>query len=174
MKKKCILLIFFLSALHSLRAQPGDTLYSFHILPDVTVTIDRTITSFHSNKTFILVFYALPNGNTTAQTMGKRMQPGDDWHYDIQHIRAQTDFVRRQLPDRNIVVAYLENDYKSWPTWKQYYGPLMCGRAERRRDMSDLRLAGCTPEPLMNYLKALGLFRAGKRSFVLIPRTILF
>lgn len=119
MKKKCILFIFFLSALHALRAQPGDTLYSFRILPDVTVTIDRTITSFHSNKTFILVFYALPNGNTTAQTMGKRIQPGDDWHYDIQHVRAQTDFVRRQLPNRNVVVAYVENDYKSWPAWKQ-------------------------------------------------------
>lgn len=35
----------------------------------------------------------------------------------------------------------------------------MCGRAGRRRDVPELPLPGCAPEPLMGYLKALGVFR---------------
>lgn len=88
---------------------------SFRIFNDVKVTLD--IPQYKSKET-ILVFFALPNGNTTAQTMGKKMQIEDDWHYDIQHIRAQTEFLRGKLKE-NIVVAYLENNYKSWPSWKQ-------------------------------------------------------
>src|SRR5205814_6050771 len=56
----------------------------------------------------LLILYALPNGNTTEQTIGKTIQSGDDWHYDIQHIGAQTRFLRRMLPNRPIIVAYLE------------------------------------------------------------------
>lgn len=67
----------------------------------------------------MIVFYALPNGNTTEQTMGKKMKEGDDWHFDIQHIRAQTKFIRQQLSKTNFVVIYLENNLKSWPAWKQ-------------------------------------------------------
>jgi hypothetical protein len=51
--------------------------------------------------------------------MGKKMAAGDDWHYDIQHIRAQTEFIRNADRKRNYVVIYLENDQKSWPAWKQ-------------------------------------------------------
>ncbi|MBK9569296.1 MAG: hypothetical protein IPO53_04835 [Chitinophagaceae bacterium] len=50
--------------------------------------------------------------------MGKKLQPGDDWHFDIQHIRAQTAFIRQQLSNQNFVVIYLENNYKSWPSWE--------------------------------------------------------
>ncbi|HSV10412.1 MAG TPA: hypothetical protein VLI68_06560, partial [Hanamia sp.] len=50
--------------------------------------------------------------------MGKKITANDDWHFDIQHIRAQTAFLRGKL-DENIVVVYLENNYKSWPLWKQ-------------------------------------------------------
>ena len=82
---------------------------------DVKITLD--IPEYKHKKT-ILILYALPNGNTTAQTMGKKLQPGDDWHYDIQHIKAQTEFLREKLKE-NIAVAYLENDFKSWPSWKQ-------------------------------------------------------
>ena len=66
----------------------------------------------------MIILYALPNGNTTEHTMGKKKAEGDDWHFDIQHIKAQTRFIRKQLPRKNIVVIYLENDYKSWPQWK--------------------------------------------------------
>ena len=68
-----------------------------------------------------LILYALPNGNTTAQTMGRRLQPGMDWHFDIQHIAAQTRALReRGLPQA--VVAYLEADSKSWPEWRRRQG----------------------------------------------------
>jgi hypothetical protein len=96
---------------------PKDSIVSFTMGGDVTVTIDfPVVLKKHRNTT--IVFFALPNGNTTAQTMGKKLQEGDDWHYDIQHIRAQTKFVRHQWKGHNVIVAYLENKYKSWPQWK--------------------------------------------------------
>jgi hypothetical protein len=95
-------------------------LQSFMMRDSVMVTIDRP-SAFKKNKPSIVIFYALPNGNSTAWTMGKKMQPGDDWHYDIQHIAAQTSFIRQQLRKTNIVVIYLENNYKSWPRWKQVH-----------------------------------------------------
>lgn len=84
---------------------------------DVTITLDIPQDGNASQKT-LLVFYALPNGNTTAQTMGKKLLSGDDWHYDIQHIRAQTAFVREKMKGTRVVLAYLENSFKSWPAWK--------------------------------------------------------
>ena len=83
---------------------------------DVKITLDWPEKIKYKKTT--LVIYALPNGNTTEQTMGKKMKEGDDWHYDIQHIRAQTAFLRPLLKE-NLLVAYLENSYKSWPSWKQ-------------------------------------------------------
>ena len=88
-------------------------------MEDVRITIDRPLNHKRNKKPTILILYALPNGNTTEQTMGKKMQPGDDWHFNIQNIRAQTEFIRQSLPDRHIVVSYLENTYKSWPLWKR-------------------------------------------------------
>lgn len=46
------------------------------------------------------------------------MKDGDEWHFDIQHIKAQTKFVRNELKQQNIALAYLENNFKSWPLWK--------------------------------------------------------
>ena len=84
---------------------------------DVLITIDQP-SSYKKTSSTVIILYALPNGNTTAQTMGKKMQSGDDWHFDIQHIKAQTEFIRSQWKKKNIVVVYLENEYKSWPSWK--------------------------------------------------------
>ena len=53
--------------------------------------------------------------------MGKKMEPGDDWHNDIQHIRAQTEFIRAKMKGKNFTVVYLENKQKSWPAWKQQH-----------------------------------------------------
>jgi hypothetical protein len=84
----------------------------------VKVTIDKP-SDIVKHKNTIITFFALPNGNSTEQTMGKKMNAGDDWHFDIQHIRAQTKFVRQRLSNENFIVIYLENTYKSWPSWKQ-------------------------------------------------------
>jgi hypothetical protein len=98
--------------------QPSNNIDSFKIYGDVKVTIDKP-SDLSVHKRTIIVFFALPNGNSTEQTMGKKMVAGDDWHFDIQHIRAQTKFIRQQLSDKNFIVIYLENTYKSWPSWKQ-------------------------------------------------------
>ena len=74
---------------------------------------------FDSNKPVRLVLYALPNGNTIEQTVGRRIKPGDDWHFDIQHIGAQTRWLRDTTHDANLVVAYLECSEKAWPVWRR-------------------------------------------------------
>jgi hypothetical protein len=73
-------------------------------------------------KPATLVFYALPNGNTIAWTKGKKKAPEEDWHYEIQHIGAQTRFLRQLFPDRAVVVAYLEAEGRSWPAWRRKHG----------------------------------------------------
>jgi hypothetical protein len=70
-----------------------------------------------------LVLYALPNGNTIEHTFGRRVKPGDDWHFDIQHIGAQTRWLRSKLTDARLVVAYLECAEKSWPAWRRKHDP---------------------------------------------------
>lgn len=99
-------------------AQSRGTVDSFWIHTDVKISVDRPV-NYSAGKKTIITFFALPNGNSTEQTMGKKMKAGDDWHFDIQHIRAQTAFIRERLPRINFVVIYLENNYKSWPAWKQ-------------------------------------------------------
>jgi hypothetical protein len=100
--------------------QQSASIDSFRIHGDIRVTIDKP-GDFSAHKKTIVTFFALPNGNTTEQTMGKKIQSGDDWHFDIQHIKAQTKFIRQQLKNKNFVVIYLENNYKSWPSWKQQH-----------------------------------------------------
>lgn len=72
-----------------------------------------------NSKPTKIVIYALPNGNTTAQTFGKKLAIGDDWHFDIQHIGAQTSFIRKQDQKHSYIVVYLENTLKSWPAWRR-------------------------------------------------------
>jgi len=96
----------------------SDSCIVFSFREDVRITICYP-QNFTHKKTTQLILFALPNGNSTEQTMGKKMVQGDDWHYDIQHIAAQTKFVREKNIDENIVVAYLENSNKSWPAWKK-------------------------------------------------------
>jgi hypothetical protein len=119
----------------------GERIASFTLDPEVKILInappqerfvaakktlrspkDESFQSKPKNSKTLLILYALPNGNTTEQTIGKAIKPGEDWHYDIQHIGAQTRFLRHLLPRRPIVVAYLENNLKSWPAWRKKYG----------------------------------------------------
>ncbi len=80
---------------------------------------DRRLASQTNN---LLIIYALPNGNTIEQTVGKHLQPGDDWRFDIQHIGAQTRFLRQVLSNDFVVIAYLENSLQSWPGWRKRNG----------------------------------------------------
>lgn len=115
--KKCLLLVSFILIAVAGSCQNEESFTVFNMFGDVQITMDIPA-DFSPSKKNEIILYALPNGNSTAQTMGKKMEPGDDWHFDIQHIKAQTGFIRKKLKNENIVVVYLENSYKSWPLWK--------------------------------------------------------
>jgi hypothetical protein len=102
------------------KARQGAKFEVIELHAGVRVVIDRPEAG--SEKPVLLVFYALPNGNTIEQTIGKAIKPGDDWHFDIQHIGAQIAFLREKITDRQLVVGYLENDLKSWPSWRKANG----------------------------------------------------
>jgi hypothetical protein len=95
---------------------------SFRLEPEVRVLINAPPLAESQTKRLLLIFYALPNGSTIEQTMGRSPSPGNDWRFDIQHIAAQTRFLRQTLTNRSVVVAYLENDLRSWPGWRRKYG----------------------------------------------------
>ena len=90
------------------------------IQPGATATIVAP-EKLDLSKTVDLILYALPNGNSTAETMGRWPRDSVAWRYDIQHIAAQT----RALRDRGYpqaIVVYLEAEGKSWPSWRARLG----------------------------------------------------
>lgn len=88
--------------------------------PDVRIAVDAPA-RMDKRKPTKLIFYALPNGNTIEWTAGKRLYAGDDWHYDIQHITAQTRFLREKVKKYNFVVVYLMAAGKSWGAWRSQH-----------------------------------------------------
>jgi hypothetical protein len=103
--------------------QFGELVSRFTLTPEVKVLINSPArTDFAPNKPVLLIFYTLPNGNTIEQTIGRKLRPRDDWHFDIQHIGAQTRFLREMITNRTVVVAYLAADQKSWPAWRKKNG----------------------------------------------------
>ncbi len=97
----------------------NEQICSFNYEPEIRILINAPAADiFDPNVPAEIILFALPNGNTIEQTVGKKLNAGDDWHYDIQHIGAQTRFLRNQSRDKNIVIVYLETSQKSWPSWK--------------------------------------------------------
>lgn len=98
-------------------------------------------------KPTLLVLYPLPNGNTIEWTIGRARADGLDWHYDIQHIGAQTRRLREVIHDENIVVAYLEAEGRSWPAWRRTHDRsselivAVIDRVRRQVGLPDTRLA---------------------------------
>lgn len=64
----------------------------------------------------------MPNGNTISWTRGRKMEPGMDWHFDIQHIDAQKDYLRHLYPKQNIILVYAMSDKMSFPLWTKETG----------------------------------------------------
>ena len=94
----------------------------FNYDPEIRIFINAPSAElFDPNKRTEIALFALPNGNTIEQTIGKKLNAGDDWHYDIQHIGAQTRFLRNQSNETNLVTVYLETAQKSWPSWRAKY-----------------------------------------------------
>ena len=97
----------------------NEQVLTFNYEPKIRVHINApSPKTFDPDKKVVIALFALPNGNTTKQTIGKVIKEGEDWHYDIQHIGAQTRFIRNKLASFNFVTVYLENEYLSWPAWK--------------------------------------------------------
>lgn len=102
------------------RTRFAEDVTEFKPLPDVRVIINSPLAAqFTPGKPVRLVLYALPNGNTIEQTAGRRLRPGDDWHFDIQHIAAQMRWLRAADMNHLWVVAYLEAKGLSWPAWRK-------------------------------------------------------
>ncbi len=100
----------------------NEQVLTFTFNPEVRIQINAPSTdSFDQNKSTEIIFFALPNGNTIEQTVGKILKPGDDWHFDIQHIGAQTRFIRQHETNYNVVTVYLETSQLAWPTWRSKY-----------------------------------------------------
>ncbi len=87
------------------------------IFPGTRILINAPLSGFGPADRVMLILYALPNGNTIEETFGKKNAGEDEWRYDIQHIGAQTRFLRHVIRDRTVVVACLENNRLSWPAW---------------------------------------------------------
>ena len=105
----------------------GERAQVLDLYPGVTAAIVAP-QSLDLSRPVELILYALPNGNSTAETMGRAMTDGIGWRHDIQHIAAQTRALRADHGLQAIVV-YLEADRKSWPAWRSGLG---YDRANRR------------------------------------------
>ncbi len=118
--KYCLVMLFFASLSAGAQLSFEQAIQNMPVAKldhGVTLTFDEPKSI--SSKPIKIILYALPNGNTTAQTFGKKLAKGDDWHFDIQHIGAQTKFVRDFDINTNYIVVYLENNLKSWPQWRR-------------------------------------------------------
>jgi hypothetical protein len=125
----------------------GERIEEVRFDPGVRVVINSPAKSaFDPAKPTKLILYALPNGNSVEQTMGHCAGPGEDWHFEIQHIAAQMRWLRSRRPDANLVVAYLECVEKAWPTWRRKNDPEnrripeIVASLSKRIPSSDLRL----------------------------------
>jgi hypothetical protein len=101
-------------------AAPAERVRVLDLYPGVTATIVEPERRDPAARVE-LILYALPNGNSTAETMGRAPDDSAHWRFDIQHIAAQTRALRqRAMP--NAIVVYLEADSKSWPEWRRRLG----------------------------------------------------
>jgi len=102
---------------------PTEKLETFSFESGVRVVLNSPVKD-DPTKPVRLILYALPSGNSIEQTIGHHINPGEDWHFEIQHIGAQTRWLRQRLSDVSLVVAYLECEGKSWPAWRQKSDPM--------------------------------------------------
>jgi hypothetical protein len=79
-------------------------------------------TALRPNQPVKLVIYALPNGHTIEQTLGRADAPGQHVNFTRQHIAAQTRFVRAEAGRENLVLACVEASGLAWPAWRRSHG----------------------------------------------------
>ncbi len=86
--------------------------------PRVFLNMPQTIEKNEPHKPIRLLVYATPNGNTIEQTLGCKTYQGRDWHFDIQHVMAQTRTYREFNQKENIVLAVVQAPKLSWPSFR--------------------------------------------------------
>lgn len=119
---------------------------------------------FDRAKPTRVVLYALPNGNSTEWTIGKLPSAGDDWHFHIQHIGAQTRFIRSADTSVNHVTVYLEAPKKSWGAWRKVHNTSEMAAASGAKATDDAVAASDAKiKELVEYI--LGLF-AGYNPYI--------
>lgn len=123
----------------------GESMRVMSFEPGVTATI-VVPADYDAHAHVDLILYALPNGNSTSQTIGKKLAPGDDWHFDIQNIGAQTRALRSRGM-KQAVVVYFEANTKSWPDWRRVHG-YETSNARIVGMVSDVRSALGNPQDL--------------------------
>ena len=96
----------------------GNSYQEFYLFDSIRIVLDIPDAPINGSlATKTLVLYALPNGNSIEWSMGKQETNSDNWHFNIQHINAQTQWLRKQGSD--FILAYLEAPKLSWPGWKR-------------------------------------------------------
>jgi len=99
--------------------EPVSNYQVYYLLDSIRVVVDDPYTTAElATSPHTLVLYALPNGNSIEWTMGKAKNQKDNWHYNIQYIDAQTQWLRANTAEK-FIVAYLEAPQLSWPAWKK-------------------------------------------------------
>jgi hypothetical protein len=112
--------------------------------PGVRVVINAPkAADYDADRPTLLVFYAIPNGNSIEQTLGCKLTPGMDWHFDIQHVAAQIRRLREVDHGENIVLACIEVDGKSWPSWRA--GHANAGELIRKLESSVIEKVSSSP-----------------------------
>ncbi|MSU25058.1 MAG: hypothetical protein EXS32_14720 [Opitutus sp.] len=102
----------------TLPTYPSEIFEELNFEPGVRVVLNSPA-QLDPTKPVRLILYALPAGNTIEQTIGRQTKPGDDWHFDIQHIGAQTRWLRAHIAEANLVVAYLQSAERSFVLWRR-------------------------------------------------------
>ena len=101
----------------------GEQLLTYSPIPGIRVHLNApSPEQFNPELPVCITIYALPNGSSIEETVGKSANREEEHRFDIQHIGAQTRYIRNRKPGYNLVVAYLENELKSWPAWKAKHG----------------------------------------------------
>lgn len=98
----------------------GEQELAFRFEPDVRIEINApSIVDFDPQKPTAIMLYALPNVNTIEWTKGKKVVDSVYWRYGIQHIAAQTRYIRSLKPDYNFVTVYMEAKQLAWKVWRK-------------------------------------------------------
>lgn len=70
------------------------------------------------NKPIHLLIYATPNGNTAEETIGSRTLPELPFRFGIQHVLAQTRFLRTIDTKETLILAVVQAPKLSWPAFR--------------------------------------------------------